>query len=466
MKQRILFLFTALTFYVQPELCRADTSPVVSFNSETEIMLSQKSVFDSGLKYNSGIRLSFPAAVFSFSAGIDKTLFSELTDYSLKEFYDVQKIRWGAQHKFSSKLTFFSAELFAGTLKYSGAASRLKSPAISQARNALSAVVGFSHGLLPSLPSFTSGVYPVSYALSLKKSNRTKNLPEMDFYYSPGNSSAFSVYSSFSSELIPDFSLGFTGGIFSHGFEKTVTSWTLSRMYYPEKMYAAFECEGNITFQSLRFSFCASAFENPYGTLKKCVRTQASFLTDSFSIDGALYFSDPNLIASDGSLENVTFQFYINPKFSVSLVPGTFYFGAYFGEDFLNTKDRLYSPYRNIYGKAGVRFHRKKTDVSFYYSDKISTLDKSRVTSFRTKFSSVVRRIKTSVSGTYKQEGDKKTYSSAVSLCPQKSSFSSFSFNAEKASSKTELSSSLVFSGGSRKFRWNVKFSLLYRLLN
>ena len=293
---------------------------------------------DTALKEDAGIGIEWQNFEGIFGIGI--------TDSNT---WEDPILRYGAECSFTIPGIELDCGIRIGTLKASGAISRLSSPALS-AGTALHSSPEGSGGISATLPSFNSSESPLSVNADFSLGVGKGKIQLMGFANMEKEWAA-----SLSCNCIPSwaksFSASFTGGSFVHS-RKAGTSWFYDRALYPEDNYLAFMGEVNLKAGIFSTSTSASCYEDPFGGMRLWLRTLNSFEFNKWSIHTGLFLCDSELITTSGSRPCVRTQFYINPELSLGPVKKRFRIGLLFYDSMKISTDALRIPY-SIYTVRG-----------------------------------------------------------------------------------------------------------------
>ncbi len=273
---------------------------------------------DVSVKADCGVRFRFSDATFILAAGLPSGKISSLPEiFGCENPLDVIVPRVGLGLSFSPVFLPFSIEANAGTLGFSGALSRMKSPDFSIG-SALSSPYRPSGGISSSLPTFTSSRHPLAFSLLLSSSGKSLELPSVFFGLSEQKELFLSIYKSFSLWHIPVVSLSLNGGLFRHSREYN-SSWFQKQRPYPEDGYFCAEIESSLVWSFFRHWAAASAVQCPYGGFDFWFRCADSLVLDGFTLNTAFFASTPGLITASGSVPGTLLELMLNPQVSFSL---------------------------------------------------------------------------------------------------------------------------------------------------
>lgn len=326
----------------------ADSYTGLSFVTDDEV----------SVKADCGVRLRFSGATFILSAGLPSEKICSLPEiFSSEKLLDVLVPRAGLGLSFSPGFLPFSVEANAGTLGFSGALSRMKSPVFSIG-SALSSPYRPSGGISASLPTFTSSGHPLAFSLLLSSSGKSIELPSVFFGLSEQKELFLSIYKNFSLWHIPILSLSLNCGLFRHSKEYN-SSWFQKQRPYPEDGFFCAEIESSLVWSFFRHWSAASAAQSPYGGFGFWFRSADSLVLSGFTLNTSVFASTPGLITASGSVPGVLLEVMVNPQLSFSLggfrgQAGCAVLGELDDEEDLDMKFRFDGSLQNAQVRAGL----------------------------------------------------------------------------------------------------------------
>ncbi|MBO7638478.1 MAG: hypothetical protein J6S91_05830 [Treponema sp.] len=251
-------------------------------------------------------------------------------------------LRYGAECSFTIPGIELDCGIMAGTLKTSGAITRLSSPTLS-AGTALHSSPRGSGGISCALPSFNSSASPLAAAVNFGLTMGPGEI-QVEGMANMEKEWASSLCYEFSTPWAKSFSVSLTAGSFVHSREAG-TSWFSDRALYPKDNYMAAMIEAAL--KTGPFSTCTSAqiYQDPFGGIKCCFKTLDSLDFGKWSLHTGLFLCDSELISSSGSRSCVRTQFFINPELCLGPVKKRFRAGLLFYDSMKITSDALRLPY-------------------------------------------------------------------------------------------------------------------------
>ena len=257
------------------------------------------------------------------SVTVNKTEYASWEDLFLLPISFLKEnstLRYGNKIDFSFSKLPFQTEILLGTLSFSKAYSRLKSPELSL-KGSLHSPSQIALGFAPRLPSYTSKENPFSIALELPPKEKLKKVPALQASYN-NDCTLFSLY-----KILPltlqstplDLSYSVTGAYFY--LSKNIPStWYLKQPYFLGGSYTALEAETSISTPHARLSFALGMHESPFSLPKIWFRSEDSLLIENFTLNTSFFYADKGIITLDGSYMHTLMQAQINPqvKFSIN----------------------------------------------------------------------------------------------------------------------------------------------------
>jgi len=429
----LLFIFTQNAF-PQPKFFQ-------NLNIWSGVSASKTETSDNvKIKYDTGIRLN--------TSLLDLTASTGNTDF--------QNCRYGTQVHLNTKCFPFNTEIFAGTLKYSAARSRLKSP-LPQSLSPLKSALLLPQGTSPALPGFTGSPADFSAAVTIKPGVKTKYFPEVQAAVIPEKELFFNINKTFLLPHTGSLETGFTGGIFKHG-QKTTSQWYFKKLPYKYDFYSAGELLFNFTAPVWRSSAACAFYENPFGGIRSSLRLTNSLLLENFTLNTVIFLADADLISAGGLMPHTEFQLKINPQYKVYLKHCWFNSGIVVEKTFPEMKKLSYFSLSETNLKCAIICYLKKISTGFYFTPGQS---------YRLTAGIPISRIKNSFSFQYKTAGSRQKFSISHSLKSPLPFISSSGFSADFEKSdgdKTKFSSYIQFAFSSKRIKYSGKLSLTLNL--
>ena len=257
--------------------------------------------------------------------------------------------RYGAAYSFVIPGINLECGLKAGTLKPSGALSKLSSPSLS-AGTAFHSSPSAVGGISVMLPSYNSSLSPFAASMNLGLTLgpgeiQVKGMANMDKEW------ASSLCYEFSTSWAKSFSVSLTAGSFFHSREAG-TSWFSERALYPRDDYLAGMAEIAFRAGSVSTSTSTAFYEDPFGGIRLWFKTLNSLDFKNWGLHTGLFLCDSELITTSGSRPCVRTQFYINPELCLGPVKKRFRAGLLFYDSMKISSDSLRIPY-SIYTVRG-----------------------------------------------------------------------------------------------------------------
>lgn len=211
-----------------------------------------------------------------------------------------------------------------GSLSYSGAVSRIKSPSYYNSTSAFLNPCEISSGLGISLPSKTASVKPLSFAVSYNSWNTLLQAA----FFTDGN-----LYLSAGKKFNPgdlsrlEFLLSYSNFNISR---KSETSWFITEKPFTPGNKNFFSGEAVLSVPFVKTKIAFSAFENPFSTYRFAGTLETAFHYSAFNLNLCAFLTDTpflseseSIVTSSSSLEKTLYQFKINPELNFVLKSGT-----------------------------------------------------------------------------------------------------------------------------------------------
>lgn len=273
---------------------------------------------EASIKADEGVRLRFSGASLVLGAGLPSEKVGELGEILLESNpLDVLVPRVGLSVSLSPSFLPFSLSVNAGTLSFSGALSRMKSP-VFPIGSSLSSPYRPSGGISSNLPSFTSSRHPFSLSVLLSSSGKSVEFPNLFFAADEKKELFLSIYKSFSLGPVPLVSLSANFSFLRHSREYS-SSWFQKIRPYPEDYYFCSEIESSFVWSFVRHWSALCATQSPYGGFDFWFRTSDSLVLDFFRLNASFFASSPGLISASGEIVGVLYEFLLNPQFLFDL---------------------------------------------------------------------------------------------------------------------------------------------------
>ncbi len=283
---------------------------------------------------------------------------------------------YGLQSQISPQNFPFAINFYIGKITIGGTFSRMKSPALAPS-SSLSKSFLLQGGLSPKLPSpsstggsltFTADIYPLKKEFLF--------LPRMQTALFFNGDAILSIYKTFSFSRAQLFSLNFTAALLQFSNEAT-TSWFLKEKVFLKERLFFFHAETNLSFPHFRINFISSINQSPFENFNFYLRSQQAFIFGPFTFKSAEFFSSPNAISADGSTQEETGQFFLNPQIKFKIASSTFQAGFLYQKDFSFTKDSSHIFYTSDFFRTDMSLLTKEISFSAKANLKIQNEEKN-----------------------------------------------------------------------------------------
>ena len=340
---------------------------------------------------------------------------------------------YGAKLHLGSERSIYTADLLAGTLRFSQAVSRLKDPRLSPG-TALRRPVELECGMAPELPTRSSAPSGPALSLRLSPALQQNGLPSLEAAYTSAQEPILSVYSSFSSHTLAAGNFCVTGGLFHFGNEGG-TGWMAKNARFPESSFAAVEIAGSFTFPLFRTITNVGIHGAPFGKSSCWVKTQESLSLGPFFLGVSCFFCDEPLYTANGTVLRTTKQFLANMQYAFPAGPSLLRSGILFLVEFRLPTVHTGTPQRNSSGEEQA-IYKCRADASLQLSH--STLSAHATFSYDGESEETAAAAGAHLSHSFKKASAGCTFSSEWSGTKV-----SYSGNASLSSVKNDLSTAL-----------------------
>lgn len=270
----------------------------------------------------------------------------------------------------------FSADIFVGTVKYTGSISQARNPVIHSS-SSLKRIAPVTQGTVPYLSSAPVSAPNISAAVTLSpdKNSFMNFMPSVQLSYSFSQNNFYA--SANKKIMLPGFDpksrpyINFSLNTFSVSREKKVTPkdpWYIKKTAYSKDSFINFQPQ--ISFCSKNFISNASIClqESPFRNPMLWFRTTGSLMTGPFCMNLSSYISSTNVITQSGTEEDILAQIQLNPSFTKKIGERILKTGISFQAEKKSTEGMYSRTYANSILRSDVYFGGK--DNSIYLSFK------------------------------------------------------------------------------------------------
>jgi len=419
-----------------------------------------------------GVRVqSVPVAAIVSVSQKEKLLLQEADRWLEKDPLDADRtVRLGLRLSGGSSTVPYRADLFAGTLRYGRALSRLKSP-LPGSPSALSGASLPLPGIAPALPAFTSAQAALSAALCLTPARNGTPLPVIQCMCDTGGNSAVSLAEKLRFGNV-QLTAALTGGAFVHGQRDSGKSWFLKEAFYREKAYGAADAEFTLSSKRCKGAVVLGAVENPAGALQDSFfwyRTEGSVQLGALRLKAAAFGApQPDMLLPTGKKLMVRRQFQLSPQLTLKFPAGTVRTGIA-----VQQTERMVTrkgsagpvPADEYKFQAALSFTHRRESVQAACGGSIAAKDGSKSGSARLSYSHNGTRFKSTSTAALSFSEHNRTFTLTERLTPKKTPFSSINMQAavkykDGEYESTKVSGGLSFDGTAHGINWSGKLSL------
>ncbi len=378
--------------------------------------------------------------------------------------------RFGVQFGGGGASVPYRAEVFAGTLRYARAWSRLKSP-LPGFPSPLSGPSLPLPGIAPALPGFTSAQAPLSAALCLTPSHNGTPLPVIQCMCTEGGTGAASLTERLSFGGIRA-TAALSGGTFVHGQQQAGKSWFLKEAFYRERPYGAADAEFTLSSKLFSGAVLLGMAENPAGGLQDAfywLRAESSAQFGALRIKASAFSAQqPDMLLPTGKKLMVRGQLQLSPQLTFKFPAGTLRTGIALQqtERLIPAKGKEEARFADEYKcKAATSFTFGKGSVQAQCGGSIAAKDGSKSSSARLSFSYTGASLHSTTAAAVSFSGKNSTLTFSERICPKNTAFSSINMQTalqfkDGVYERTKLSGGLQLSCKAHGIQWNGKLSL------